>query len=48
MIRLEIRNNFFMERMIKHWKWLPGGKKKSESLEEEIKRGLDMAVRDKI
>jgi len=44
MFRLDIRNNFFTERLVKHWKRLPKEVVESPSLEVP-KKHADMALR---
>ncbi|KAK4806474.1 hypothetical protein QYF61_013967 [Mycteria americana] len=48
--RLHIRNNFFTERLVKHWNWLP--RLPREVVEspplEVLKRRVDVALRDMV
>lgn len=42
---LDIKKNFFMERLVKHWNQLPRKVAESPSL-EIVNRCVDMALRD--
>lgn len=46
MFRLKIRENFFMERVIKHWNSLPRAEVESPSL-EVLRKVMDVAPGDK-
>lgn len=43
--RLDLRKNFFMERLVKHWKGLPREMVQASFL-EALKRHMDVARRD--
>lgn len=44
---LDIKKNFFMERLVKHWNQLPRKVAESPSL-EIVNRCVDMALRDMV
>ncbi|KAK4806445.1 hypothetical protein QYF61_013938 [Mycteria americana] len=48
--RLHIRNNFFTERLVKHWNWLPRLPREvvESPLLEVLKRRVDVALRDMV
>lgn len=44
---MDIRKNFYLGKVVKHWNGLPGEVKESPSL-EIFKRHIDVVVRDMI
>lgn len=44
-MQLDVRNNFFTEMMVRHWKGLPREMVETPSL-EALKRCVDTALRD--
>lgn len=43
----DIRKNFFLERVLRHWKGLPGEVMESPC-QEALKRRVDVALRDRV